>query len=101
MLRLDTAKNFVTILGKVVEVYIIIIGLVEYIDNIALLPTTLPLEFFNYVDITLTNNSRTLLDYKRSSYAIKLKLSTLASFSPLYNLSLKELGILCDYLAEA
>ena len=65
------------------------------------LSTLLPLKLLDFIDVVLTNNSKTLLDYKESSYAIKLKPSTTTSFSFLYNLFLKELGVLCKYLVDA
>ena len=76
-------------------------NLVEYVDNVVQLLTILLLELLDFTDVVLTNDSKTLLDYKGSGYAIKLKLGTTAPFSPLYNLSLKELGVLREYLADA
>ena len=60
---MDTIEDFITTLKEVVEVYIIIVGLVEYVDNVVQLPTILLLELSKYIDVVLTNNSGTLLDY--------------------------------------
>jgi hypothetical protein len=77
------------------------VNLVEHVDDVIQLSTILLLELSDFTDVVLTNNSGTLLDYKGSSHAIKLEPSTTAPFSPLYNLSLKELGVLREYLADA
>jgi hypothetical protein len=91
----------VTTLNGAAEVYAIIVNLVEHVDDVVQLSTILLLELLDFTDVVLTNDSGTLLDHKGSSYAIKLEPSTTAPFSPLYNLSLKELGVLREYLADA
>jgi hypothetical protein len=77
------------------------VNLVKHVDDVVQLSTILLLKLLDFTDVVLTNNSKTLLDYKESSYAIKLKPSTTTPFSSLYNLSLKELGVLREYLADA
>jgi hypothetical protein len=98
---LDSAEDFAATLDGAAEVYAIMVGSVGYVDNIVQPPTTLPLELSDYTDVVSSNDGGTLLEHQGSGHAIELEPGTTAPFGPLYNLSLKELSLLRDYLAEA
>jgi hypothetical protein len=59
------------------------------------------LELVDYKDVANNNTANALLEHYRSDYAIKIKEGTTVLYRPLYNLSLKELKVLSEYLVEA
>jgi hypothetical protein len=59
------------------------------------------LELAGYKDIANNNTANILLEHYSSNYTIKLKEEATALYRLLYNLSSRELEILCKYLAEA
>jgi hypothetical protein len=58
------------------------------------------LELVGYKDIANNNTTNTLLEHYSSNYIIKLKEEVIALYRLLYNLSLRELEILYNYLVE-
>jgi hypothetical protein len=59
------------------------------------------LELVDYKDVVNNNAANALLEYYRSNYAIKIEEGATVLYRPLYNLSLKELKVLREYLVEA
>jgi hypothetical protein len=57
-------------------------------------------EFTNYAYIFLEEDTNKLLSLKGRQYIIELKKGSLLPYSPIYNLSKKELGILWEYLGS-
>jgi len=63
--------------------------------------TVLLAELQGYKDVANSNVANTLLEYYRSNYAIKIKEGATILYRLLYNLSPKELKVLCEYIITA
>ncbi len=61
----------------------------------------LPEEFADYAYVFLEEDANKLPPLERRQHAIKLEKGSLPPYSPIYNLSKKELGVLQEYLGSA
>ena len=63
--------------------------------------TTLLKELWGYKDVANSDATDTLLEHHSSNHAIKIEDGATVLYSLLYNLSPKELEVLCKYIAIA
>ena len=61
----------------------------------------LPLQLAGYEDVANSNAADALPEHYGSDHAIEIEDGATVPYGPLYNLSLKELKVLQEYLAEA
>jgi hypothetical protein len=78
----------------------VLIGSIRTISNSLNILVLLP-KLAGYKDIANNNAANTLPKHYSSDYTIKIKKGLTVLYRPLYNLSLKKLEVLQEYLVEA
>jgi hypothetical protein len=82
------------------KVYAVLVGSIRTISNSLNILVLLP-KLAGYKDIANNNAANTLPKHYSSNYAIEIKKGLTILYRPLYNLSLKKLEVLQEYLVEA
>jgi hypothetical protein len=99
-MRIEQLEEFTKSLTGEPQVYAVLVGSMSTTTYSTSEPV-LPPELADYEDVANNDAADALPEHHRSDHAIEIEEGATVPYGPLYNLSLKELEVLREYLAEA